>query len=47
MKKFGKINGKNQTAGAIINAPTCKVNINILDKWGMTKTASIYVKVNK
>ena len=39
--------GKNQTAGAIINAPTCKVNINILDKWGMTKTASIYVKVNK
>lgn len=35
------------TMALMINAPTCKVNINILDKWGMTKTASIYVKVNK
>ena len=26
---------------------TCKVNVNILDKWGRTKSVSIYVKVNK
>ena len=34
--------------GAIIlTPPTCKVNVNILDKWGRTKSVSIYVKVNK
>ena len=31
----------------ILTPPTCKVNVNILDKWGRTKSVSIYVKVNK
>ena len=31
----------------ILTPPTCKVNVNILDKWGKTKSVSIYVKVNK
>ena len=30
----------------ILTPPTCKVNVNILDKWGRTKSVSIYVKVN-
>ncbi|MBD3587778.1 PL29 family lyase N-terminal domain-containing protein [Bacteroides sp. GM023] len=34
--------------GAVIQIPpTCKVNVNILDKWGRTKSVSIYVTVNK
>lgn len=34
--------------GAVIQTPpTCKVNVNILDKWNRTKSVSIYVKVNK
>ena len=31
----------------ILTPPTCKVNVNILDKWGRNKSVSIYVKVNK
>ena len=31
----------------ILTPPTCKVNVHILDKWGRTKSVSIYVKVNK
>ena len=31
----------------ILTPPTCKVNLNIIDKWGRTKSVSIYVKVNK
>ena len=31
----------------ILTPPTCKVNVNILDKWNRTKSVSIYVKVNK
>ena len=31
----------------ILTPPTCKINVNILDKWGRTKSVSIYVKVNK
>ena len=31
----------------ILTPPTCKVNVNILDRWGRTKSVSIYVKVNK
>ena len=31
----------------ILTPPTCKVNVNSLDKLGRTKSVSIYVKVNK
>ena len=30
----------------ILTPPTCKVNVNILDKWGRTKSVSIYVNLN-
>ena len=36
-----------QEGAVILTPPTCKVNVNILDKWGRTKSVSIYVKVNK
>ena len=31
----------------IVTPPTCKVDVNILDKWGRTKSVSIYVTVKQ
>ena len=38
---------KNPSATGIVTPPVCKVDVKITDKWGKTKTTSIYVKVIK
>ena len=38
---------KNPSATGIVTPPVCKVDVKITDKWGKTKTTSIYVEVIK
>ena len=38
---------KNLSATGIVTPPVCKVDVKITDKWGKTKTTSIYVEVIK
>ena len=47
-KKDNKVTiSKNPSATGIVTPPVCKVDVKITDKWGKTKTTSIYVEVIK
>ena len=47
-KKDNKVTiSKNPSATGIVTPPVCKVDVKITDRWGKTKTTSIYVEVIK